>query len=239
MLNPEMLAIIEAARADGWVMEPEAKRLFQLAGLPMPRFSWVRDSEGVATAADEIGWPVAVKVVSPKIVHKSDVSGVAVNLVNTAEVVAFFDRMNGLPGFSGILIEGMAAGVELIAGARIDFQFGPTVLLGIGGTGVEIYRDATVRMAPLTADDVMSMIDSLTGAPLLRGHRGSKPVDFARLTQVLLDFSRLVVDLAPYIESIDINPLFCSEKSCLIADARIMLKGDGSSPTVSEGDPND
>lgn len=229
MLKPEILSILDAARSDGWVMEPEAKRIFRLAGLPVPNFSWARSRDEAAEAAKNIGFPLAVKVVSPKVVHKSDVGGVSVNLKSVAEVTAFFDRMNEQPGFSGIVVEEMVAGVELIAGARVDFQFGPVVLLGIGGTGVEIYRDATVRMAPLKAPDVTSMVDSLTGTQFLKGHRGSKPVDIAGLTEVMINFSRLVVDLAPHIESVDINPLFCSAEACMIADARIMLNGGSTS----------
>jgi acyl-CoA synthetase (NDP forming) len=120
----------------------------------------------------------------------------------------------------------MVCGVELIVGAKIDYQFGPVILLGMGGTGVEIYKDAVLRMAPLQERDVSSMVKNLKAHPLLEGYRGSEPVDLNGLTHMMLAFSNLVMDLEEEIESMDLNPVMCSSKSCIIADARIMLQGE-------------
>jgi len=111
----------------------------------------------------------------------------------------------------------------LIVGAKIDNHFGPVILMGIGGTGVEIYQDVAIRMAPLAQADIQSMIVSLKGRKLLEGYRGGEAVNQAALTQTLLDFSKLVVDMQADIESIDLNPVLCSSDTCVVVDARIIL----------------
>lgn len=223
MLTEAMRAILADARQWGWVLEPEAKRLFSLWGLPVPRYTWAREIDEARRFAGEIGYPVAAKVVSPEVVHKSDVKGVAAGIGNREELEEVFARFGKLPGFAGVLVEEMAAGLELIVGAKIDYQFGPVILLGIGGTGVEIYKDSVLRMAPLAEKDVEAMLTGLQGRPLLEGYRGRDLVDRKALTRFLLDFSELVMTLEERISSIDINPLFCSSKGCVAADARIML----------------
>ena len=115
-------------------------------------------------------------------------------------------------------------GIELILGAKIDFQFGPMVLLGMGGTGVEIYKDVSLRMAPLSEKDALAMIGGLKAQRLLTGYRGNEGVDLKMLTGTLLSFSSLVMELGEGIESIDINPLLCSSRHCVVADARIILR---------------
>ena len=115
-------------------------------------------------------------------------------------------------------------GIELILGAKIDFQFGPMILLGMGGTGVEIYQDVALRMAPLSGKDVDAMIGGLKAHRLLEGYRGAEKVDREKLTETILAFSTMVMELAEQIESIDINPLLCSSRQCVVADARIILR---------------
>ncbi len=223
MLDREIVEILNRSLVHGWVMEPEAKRLFSLAGLPVPRFSWARDLDQALADAAVIGYPVAAKVVSPAIIHKSEVGGVAAGIRDAAELAAFYRRVATVADFAGILVEEMANGHELIVGAAIDHQFGPVVLLGIGGTAVEVYGDVAIRMAPLAADDVLSMLSELKGGRLLTGYRGGTPVDRDKLVACVLAFSSLMGEIAPYIESVDVNPLFCSAKGCVVADARIML----------------
>jgi hypothetical protein len=135
-----------------------------------------------------------------------------------------FHRFSEFGGFSGMLVEEMLSGIELIAGAKVDYQFGPVILLGMGGTGVEIYRDTTMRMAPLKEKDVESMVRSLKAHQLLEGYRGSEPVNLKELTRMLVAFSDLVMEIEGQIESIDLNPLLCTADRCVVADARIMLK---------------
>jgi hypothetical protein len=121
----------------------------------------------------------------------------------------------------------MVSGVELILGASMDLQFGPVVLLGMGGTGVEIYGDTTMRMAPLQEAEIRSMIDGLRASRVLYGYRGAEPVDLGSLIATVQRFSELIVELQDLVESADLNPLICSAQGCVAADARIMLPGGG------------
>ncbi len=220
----EMDRIIEAARADGWVIEPDAKRLLGLAGFTVPRFTLARTPEGADQFAREIGYPVVAKVVSPRILHKSDVGGVAVGIADAGRLEEVFRRFRGMEGFVGVIVEEIVSGIELILGAKIDFQFGPMILLGMGGTGVEIYQDVVLRMAPLAGRDVRAMVGGLKARRLLDGYRGAEKVDREKLTETILAFSTIVMELAEQIESIDINPLLCSSRQCMVADARIILR---------------
>ena len=131
-------------------------------------------------------------------------------------------------GFAGMLVEEMIGGIELIAGAKIDYQFGPVILLGIGGTGVEIYRDTALRIAPLNKGDVESMVRGLKAHQLLEGYRGSEPINLKELGRMMIAFSDLAMALEESIESIDLNPVICSSNRCVVADVRIMLKGERS-----------
>ena len=117
----------------------------------------------------------------------------------------------------------MISGVELIIGAKIDYQFGPVILLGIGGTGVEIYRDTSLRMAPLEERHVKTMVKELRAHQLLEGYRGSEPISMGEVIRMMIAFSDLAMELEGMIESIDLNPVMCSASRCVVADARIIL----------------
>ncbi len=230
MLTDEMVAILDAAEADGWVLEPEAKRLFKLAGLTVPNFQLAETEDGAVAAAEKIGYPVAVKAVSPAVVHKTDFDAVQIDIKSADAIRSIFTRYSGFDKFKGMLVEEMVSGVELIVGTKIDHQFGPVVLLGIGGTGVELYGDTAVRMAPLNQSDVRSMVHQLKGRQVLTGFRGSEPVDMVALGNEVVRFSELVMALANRITSIDLNPVMCSASGCVVADARIMLTEHGYKP---------
>jgi acetate---CoA ligase (ADP-forming) subunit beta len=223
MLNQDIQDIIRRAQKDGWVLEPEAKRLLSLAGIPVPDFRWAATLPEALAAAEGIGYPVVAKIISPAIVHKSEVNGVAVGLKDADALTEVFRDFSKLESFAGILIEPLVSGIELIIGAKIDEQFGPIILLGIGGTGVEIYQDIALRMAPLSDSDVPSMVESLKGAKLLRGYRGAEPIDMAALMRLVHHFSVLVMNLADHIDTIDLNPVKCTGTTCVVVDARIML----------------
>lgn len=225
MLTEEMKEILSASKAIGWVLEPEAKRLFSLAGLDIPRFHWTHQIDEALRFAEEIGYPVVGKVVSPKVIHKSDSSGVEVGIEDEKKLREIFGRLSQIEGFTGMLVEEMISGIELIIGAKIDFQFGPVILFGLGGIWAEIYKDVALRMCPLARKDIESMIRCLKAHQLLEGYRGTEPIHFEKLEKLLLAFSDLVMDLENMIESIDLNPVICSSTRCAVADARIMLKG--------------
>ena len=223
MLKKEITEILSASKNQGWVLEPEAKRIFSLIGLEVPRFLWTTKTEEALRFAKEIGYPVVGKIVSPKVLHKSDRNGVAVGIKDDRELAETFERFSRIEGFAGILVEEMVSGLELIVGSKVDYQFGPVILLGMGGTGVEIYRDISLRMAPLSQKDIENMINCLKAHRLLEGYRGRAPIDRVKLIELLKTFSDLVMDLENWVESIDLNPVMCSSERSVIADARIIL----------------
>jgi acetate---CoA ligase (ADP-forming) subunit beta len=151
------------------------------------------------------------------------VGGVKVGIQDAAALNTVFETFSALQGFAGILIEEMLTGIELIVGATNDYQFGPVILMGIGGTGVEIYKDTVIRMAPITEEDVNAMVAGLKGAELLKGFRGEEPISIPDLTRLMLAFSDLVMDLEGDMRSIDLNPVKCTGSRCVVADARIIL----------------
>jgi acetate---CoA ligase (ADP-forming) subunit beta len=224
MLTKEMNEIIAASKTAGWVMEPEAKRLFSMTGLDVPRFTWAQRLKDAVLFAEEIGYPVVAKIVSPKVIHKSEVKGVAVGIDSDEKLKEAFERFSRIEGFAGVIVEEILGGIEVIVGAKVDEQFGPVILFGMGGTAVEVYRDVALRMAPLAQKDAESMVRCLKARPLLEGYRGKEPVNLDELTRMLKIFSNLVMDLETVIESIDLNPVICTSRHCVIADARIILK---------------
>ncbi len=224
MLSNEIAHILDRSRTAGWVLEPDAKHLLSLAGIKVPQFTWARTPDEAMHAAAAIGYPVVAKVVSPEILHKSDVDGVAVGIKDDTQLADTFNRFSAFKGFAGVIIDQTVYGVELIVGGKIDYQFGPVVLLGIGGTGVEVYQDTTLRMAPVTEDDVRSMVESLKGRKLLGGYRGSAPVSPQKLSQLVKTFSELLMEMEDRIESVDLNPVMCTAEACVVVDARIVLK---------------
>jgi acyl-CoA synthetase (NDP forming) len=224
MLNKEIKSILEKSKPWGWVLEPDAKRILSLCGFQTPKYAVAKNPEEAIAGASKIGYPVVAKIVSPEIIHKSDVKGVIVGVKDDERLVAVLEKFRKLPGFAGMLIDEMAGGLELIIGAKNDVQFGPMILLGFGGVGVEIYKDVSLRMAPLNKDHVTSMMKELKAYPLLTGYRGSKPVNIAAVQSTIIRFSKLMIDMQNYFESVDLNPVMCNQKSCTIVDARIMLK---------------
>jgi succinyl-CoA synthetase beta subunit len=224
VLSQKIQNILNQSQKYGWVLEPDAKRLLASAGIVVPEFSWAATVDEALDFAHEHRYPVVAKVVSPEVIHKSDVGGVVLGINDDTYLTDTFNRFSTLKGFSGMLVEQPVSGFELIIGAKVDYQFGPVVLLGIGGTGVEIYRDTVLRMAPLKPEDAETMIRGLKAHQLLEGYRGSKAIDTVELTRLLIAFSELVMKMEPHIESVDLNPVMCSADECVVADARIMLK---------------
>jgi acetate---CoA ligase (ADP-forming) subunit beta len=226
MLSALTQKILVASKSRGWVLEPDAKRIMREAGLTIPDFRFAETIDSAMQAAKALGYPLVAKVVSPAVLHKTEAKGVALGIGSDQELKEVVSRFSKMEAFAGVHLEKMASGVELIVGAKIDHHFGPVILLGIGGTGVEIYQDVTIRMAPLSQADVTSMRNALKGHKLLEGYRGAEAVNPLKLTQALLDFSKLVIDMQDQVESIDLNPVLCSQDACVVADARILLPHD-------------
>jgi acetate---CoA ligase (ADP-forming) subunit beta len=224
MLTQEMKEILSSSKEIGWVLEPQAKHLLSSIGIVVPRFFSTIQIEEALRFAEKIGYPVVGKVVSPKVIHKSDKNGVEVGIDSERKLKETFHRFSKIEGFAGMLIEEVVSGLELILGAKNDYQFGPVILFGMGGVWVEIYRDVILKMAPLGQRDIDSMIRCLKGRPLLEGYRGAPPANLGELKKLLKTFSDLVMEVENLIESIDLNPVICSPTKCVVADARIMLR---------------
>jgi succinyl-CoA synthetase beta subunit len=224
MLDRQIKEILTLSKKNGWVLEPDAKRLFALSGMEIPKYCWAKTADEALQFAKKVGYPAVAKVISPQVIHKSDVGGVVTGIADEKVLTEAFKRFKSIKGFSGMLVEESLSGFELIVGAKKDYQFGPVILLGIGGTGVEIYRDTVLRMAPLKSADIDSMIKGLKAHRLLEGYRGVEPINLQSLKLLLALFSDLVMEVENYFESIDLNPVMCNPQKCVIADARIMLQ---------------
>ena len=224
--------IIEAARAQGRTLlsEVESKQLLAAAGVPVieARLASTRD-EAVALAG-ELGYPVALKVVSAQISHKSDVGGVKLDLAGADAVREAFDAIGKAAHAAapeatvdGVSVQRMAEpGVEVIVGMTTDSQFGPVLMFGLGGVLVEVLKDVAFRVIPIVARDAKQMIRELQGFPLLEGHRGQEPADLDALEALLLKLSEFI-EGHPEIAELDLNPVFAYPKSAVAVDARIVL----------------
>lgn len=211
----------------------EAAEVLRFYGIPIVRGVRVRNEEEAVRSAREMGFPMAMKVISPQISHKTDVGGVQLNLRSEAGVADAYQDMTRrilkvYPGarIEGVLLQPMVTGGrELILGGRQDEQFGPVVLVGLGGIFVEILGEVAVRVAPVSRREARDMIEELRGAALLKGARGTRPLDIDAVVEVLLRLSQLLSDL-PEIAEMDLNPLrvFAEKEGCLALDVRIILE---------------
>ena len=225
--------IINQAKKEGRkaLLEPEAKTICIEYGIPVTKFKVASNEEEAANYADEIGYPVVLKIVSPDIIHKSDAGGVLVSLKNPADVaVAYKKILENVKKYKsdakivGVLVQEMAPqSTEVIVGALKDPQFGQTVMFGLGGIFVEILKDVNFRIAPLTADDAKEMITQLKAYPLLKGYRNTPPADIDALVAILCSISRLVMD-NPEIKELDLNPVLAYQSGAKTVDARIILE---------------
>ncbi len=217
-------SIIENSKLRGWVLEPDAKQIMVNQGFDVPNFI-VTDS--VQAAGDFLKLspgPVVAKAVSEKILHKTEFNAVVTGIVDEKRLEQEMTRLKSLDGCEQILVEEMVEGLEIIIGAKNDFQFGPVIVLGLGGTSVEIYNDTAIRMAPVEPGDVVSMVNSLKAKKLFKGYRQKPGVNMDILIPLVVKFSSLTMDLEDQFQSIDLNPVICTKDRCVIADARIMLR---------------
>lgn len=211
----------------------ETAEVLKAYGIPMVRGILAADQEEAIKAAREIGFPLAMKVISKEIVHKSDVGGVQLNLRSEEGLIEAYQEMltrlqQAFPEakISGVLIQPMVSGGrELIVGGRQDENFGPVVLVGWGGIFVEVFGEISVRVAPISRTQAREMIEELRGVAILKGRRGTKPADINSIEEVILRISQLLNEF-PEIQEIDINPLrvFTEGEGCLALDGRIILK---------------
>jgi acetyltransferase len=199
--------------------ERQSKQILAEYGIPIARETLATSAEEAVEIACRIGYPVVLKIESPEIVHKTDARAVEIGISNDAEVRVAYHRImenarahNPAAQINGVLIQEMIrGGREVIIGMTQDSQWGPTIILGLGGILVEVLKDIATRVAPLARFDVEEMMHELKGAKILEGFRGQPPADIAAVIDIVLRFSQLCLDLKDAIAEIDINPLMVCE----------------------------
>lgn len=213
------------------LLETEAKTICMEYGIPVTRFQLAKTEEEAVKHAEQIGYPIVLKIVSQDIIHKSDIGGVMINLKDPQTIRNGYNQIlknarkhNPKAKITGILVQEMAPpATEVIVGATKDPQFGPTVMFGLGGIFVEVLKDVTFRIAPITENDAYEMITEVKAYPLLKGYRNAPPADIKAITDILLNVSKLVADY-PKIKEMDLNPIIVYEKGAKTVDARIILE---------------
>lgn len=231
-MTPESL-IQEARAARRAALDENAgKALLAAYGIAVPQSTVVKDAGEVSAAFGKLKAPVVVKVMSPDILHKSDAGGVKVNLRSAAEAEAAIRAMAGQPQIKaakveGYLIEEMApAGQEIVVGGLRDPEFGPLVMVGLGGIFVEVLADVSFRICPITRVDAEEMLAELKGAAILKGARGRKPASLDAIVDVLLKVGGehgLLMRHAADIKEADVNPIIVSDTGAVAVDARFIL----------------
>jgi acyl-CoA synthetase (NDP forming) len=236
MASMTVQEIIGRAKSEGrgLLTEVEAKELLKQADIGVVDTRLATSRDEAISISQELGFPVALKIASSDVVHKSDAGGVKLNL-ETAEHVgqAYDDIMAAIKKaypqakVQGVSVQKMARpGVEVIVGMSKDAQFGPVLMFGLGGVLVEILKDVSFRIVPLVKRDAAEMIREIKGYPLLEGYRGSEPVDIDNLEDMILKVSDFV-EKHPDIKELDLNPIFAYKDGAVAVDARVVLE-DGS-----------
>lgn len=236
--------IIESSKGNPRVItEESSKEILSEYGIKVPKYALVTNSDEAVQKSKEIGFPLVAKIVSPDILHKTDVGGVKVGLSSEDEVKKAFDDMfNRLKekfDVKGVLLEKMVPkGVELIVGLQNDSQFGPSIMVGLGGIYTELFKDVSFRVLPVTKNEAAKMLESLRGKDILKGFRGSTPVDLDMLSEAIVNIGTLGVDMAGKYESIDFNPVVVYPDSYYVVDAKIILKDKSSDDAISMAKPD-
>jgi acetyl-CoA synthetase (ADP-forming) len=225
--------IIDKARKEKRrnLSEPEAKVICRAYCIPVTEFRIAGKEEDAVFFAEEIGFPVVLKISSPDILHKSDIGGVIVNVGSAEEVKqAYATILGNVRGhrpkarITGILVQEMAPpSTEVIVGALKDSQFGPSVMFGLGGVFVEVLKDVVFRIAPVTVKEAQLMITQIKAYNVLKGFRSKPSVDTRAIAEIIVKTSRLVVDHEE-IRELDLNPIIVYEKGAKTVDARIILE---------------
>lgn len=233
--RPIMAILRNAAFEDREVLtEDEAKKILKYYNFPVVRTAAANNVDEAVSFAQEMGFPVVLKILSPQIIHKSDAGGVILNVNSPREVREAFELLiqratayNPNAQIIGVTVQPMIEkkGQELIIGGKTDPVFGPVILFGMGGVGVELFKDYSVGLPPLNTTLIRRMMEETKIYRLLKGYRGAPAVNLKRLDETILLFSQLLVDF-PQIKEIDINPLLISEKEACILDARIVVDKD-------------
>lgn len=218
---PEVRRIIDRLPADGYLSPEETRLLLKAANIPLVEEFTSSDKDELLAFARKIKYPVVAKVVGP--VHKSDMGGVALNIRCDEHLLFEYERMMKLPGVTGIMVQPMLKGQELFLGATYENKFGHIVFCGLGGIFVEVLKDVSYGLAPLSYDETFSMIRSLRGYPIIKGTRGQKGIDEQQYADLIVRLSTLL-RFANEIKEMDINPLVATEHGLFAVDARIRIE---------------
>jgi acyl-CoA synthetase (NDP forming) len=226
--------IIEKAKSASRTLlnEIESKVLLSEAGIPVVETKLATSKQEAIAMSKKFGFPVALKIVSPEIAHKSDVGGVKLGLKTSRQVETAYEEILSAVKqkyphavINGVSVQKMARpGTEVIVGMTKDAQFGPVLMFGLGGILVELLKDVSFRIVPLEKEDAREMIREIKGYPILEGFRGMEPVDVSILEDILVKISRFV-DRNPEIKELDLNPIFAYRNGAVTVDARIILEG--------------
>ena len=225
----QILDAVKAAGRDS-LTAPEGKQICDAYGIAVPQEGVASTAADAKKMASSMGFPVVMKIVSPEILHKTEAGGVIVGVKNAEEAAAGFDtivanakKYNAKAQILGVQVQQMIkGGQEVIIGAVTDVSFGKLVAFGLGGVLVEVLKDVTFRLAPATREDAYSMLDGIQAAEMLKGVRGSDPVDRDALASMIVGVSELVSDF-PEISEMDLNPVFASKDGAIAADVRIVV----------------
>ncbi len=218
---PEVRRIIDRLPADGYLSPEETRLLLKAANIPLVEDFTSSDKDELLAFARKIKYPVVAKVVGP--VHKSDMGGVALNIRCDEHLLFEYERMMKLPGVTGIMVQPMLKGQELFLGATYENKFGHIVFCGLGGIFVEVLKDVSYGLAPLSYDETFSMIRSLRGYPIIKGTRGQRGIDEQQYADLIVRLSTLL-RFANEIKEMDINPLVATERGLFAVDARIRIE---------------
>jgi acetyl-CoA synthetase (ADP-forming) len=212
--------------------EVESKELLKKAGLPVIKTKLAKTKKEAISLSKEIGLPVVLKISSPDVTHKSDSGGVRLGLANYtqvgkaySEIISSVRQKSPRAVIQGVSVQTMApSGVEVIIGMSKDPQFGPVLMFGLGGVFVEVLKDVSFRIVPVSKRDAKEMIREIKGYPILEGYRGQKPVKITALEDLIVKVSQFV-EQNPQIKELDLNPIFAYSDKAVAIDARIILEG--------------
>ena len=213
--------IISGIYDNGYVSPQVVREILQCAGIPLVPEMVSTSKEELTTFAQQVGFPVVAKVVGP--LHKSDVGGVKLNIRTPEHLALEFDRMMQIQDATGVMVQKMMKGTELFIGAKYETRFGHVILCGLGGIFVEVLKDVSSGLAPLSYDEAYSMIHSLRGYKILKGTRGQKGINEQKFAEIIVRLSTLL-RFATEIKEMDINPLLADENDVVAVDARILIE---------------
>ncbi len=201
----------------------DAIKLAKKYGIRFAKYEFARNEKELKKACGKTGFPLAMKISSQKISHKSDEGGVGLHIEDFSEAKGLFRKMKKLRGFDGVLLQRMQRGIEVIVGGKRDLQFGPTVVFGLGGIRVEVLRDFSIGICPLTKGNAKEMVERIRGYPILAGIRGQRGASIPKITESIRKIARLMQKEKNVLE-IDINPLIATPHQIIAVDARVVVE---------------